>query len=679
MGASNPARMMAALAACAAAILGTGLGAEPPGGKKLLCGFEIAEMKPADSRRYRYWAGKAWTGKKEPPPGWRFTKNKDFHVSAGYKGDVTVYRSGSSRDYPICTLAYSTDSQGRHALRRRFAGKWEMNRWGRLLPKPHVTEPLRRGPNQLRGIPMFNSFGKFKRMFPRDWSGYARLLVDVRSTSAAASFSILLEDDDCEPYLDRIYKLPAGKWVTVVFDLADAKKQKMLDPAKMAGIMLAVEKVEGATEIQLDNLRLAPASGRSKFEFVEDKRPWRKPFLDAEPAEPVPVKIAAKPDHSPIKLEKPAIIEGLHTRMSYTRFSQLHHSLSAFDNRYMVLGGNLGGGKSALVSRDGGRTWTGIDGDRKATYLSSGAQGDRGVYLDDNCGLLGVTITTCAGGSKRSDLYFRALSFTGAKWERSGFHLVDVDVRHCPAQTTVLREQNGRIWAAWDHLNRHGTTVVRLKCSDDGGRTWRRPSESGFLDNQRTILGGGPVLAPYGEKGVAIFWRNPNYHLMWARTDDGKTWTKPTIALKKSAIKAAVRVSDKALYFSNAPGPRTRLVFIPAASAVVMRWDGKQWSEEPGPWKKAAGKIASPNLSVTGKRLCAAWCERGSKGDRVMMALRKANGSWSKPFEAACGEGQIENLVVPRISPPNFVPLAWSPKHHKWVKVLRVPVEKLGK
>jgi hypothetical protein len=667
--------MRAILAGCCLVVVLAG-GARA-GEEKLLCGFEIQEMKPKNSRRYKYWVGKAWTGGKQPPPGWRFEKKEDFHVPAGYRGDVTVYRSGSSRDYPRCTLAYSTESQGKHALRRRFAGKWEMIRWGRLLPKPHVTDPPRRGPNQLRGIGVFNSFGKFKRMFPRDWSGFKQLRVDVKSTKATARFAVLLEDDECEPLLDRVCDLPAGKWVTVVFDLAEAEKKKLLDPRRMAGIILGVEKVGGATDVLIDNLRLAAPAAKSKFPLARDRRPWRRPFLDAKPAEPEPVAIAAKPDRSPIKLEKPAVIEGLPTRMSYTRFSQIYHGLSAFDNRYMVLGGSLGGGKSALVSRDGGKTWTGIDGGKKATYLSSGAQADRGVYVDEICGLLGVTITTCAGGANRSDLYFRRLEFTGTGWKRSGFHLVDVDARHCPLTVTVLRRDDGRIWAAWDHQSRHGPIGLRVKCSDDDGRTWRRVDESPELRAERTTLGGGPALAPYGKKGVALFWRRRDYHLVWSRTEDGKTWSKPQLARRKSAVKTAVTLGGKEVFFSNAPGGRTRLAFIAAADAAVMRWDGAKWREEPGPWKKATGKVTSPNLTVIGERLCAAWCERGAKGDRVVLALRRADGSWGKPFEAAAGESKLENLVAPRVSPPNFVPLAWSPAHHRWVKVLRVPVEEL--
>jgi hypothetical protein len=498
--------------------------------EKLICGFEAEEMKPADDRRYKYWVGKAWTGAKDPPPGWRFEANKEYHVAAGYTGDVTVYRSGSSRDYPRLTLAGTADSQGSHALRRRFAGKVDfMANWGRLTMKPHVTEPARRDPIQLRNIMMYNSFGTFAKRFPRDWSGWDQLRVDVRSTEAEARFAVLLEDDDCEPHLDRVYRLPAGKWVTVAFDLAGAVEQKLLDPARMANLFLAVEKVEGPTEVQADNLRLSPRGAKSKFPLLEDKRPWREPFLDAAPAEPAPARVAAEPVRAPIEMAEPLVIDTSAIRLCYTRFSQLLHTLPAFDNRYMALGGSLGGGKSALVSTDGGRTWKGADGGDKATLLSRGHQTDRGVYVDDGGGLLGVTIMTCAGGSNRSDLYFRELKFTGSSWELKPFTLVDVDVRHCPATVSVLRTSDGRIWAVWDHLNRRGKTALRLKCSDDDGKSWRRPENSRFLDAEGTTLGGGPALAAFGAKGVAVFWRRGNYGLYWSHTEDGKSWSAPEL------------------------------------------------------------------------------------------------------------------------------------------------------
>lgn len=61
-----------------------------------------------------------------------------------------------------------------------------------------------------------------------------------------------------------------------------------------------------------------------------------------------------------------------------------------------------------------------------------------------------------------------------------------------------------------------------------------------------------------------------------------------------------------------------------------------------------------------------------------MLARRGPDGDWGNPFVVAKDE-PLENLVMPRSSPPNFVPLAWAPADGKarWVKKLRVPAEKL--
>lgn len=643
---------------------------------KLLCGFEIKEMRPPDTRRYKYFVGKAWTGKGDTPVGWRFNKATDYHITPDYAGNVTIYRTGSSRDYPRMKFHYATESQGKHALWRHFTAKGDyMSRWGKHLPKPHVIDPPRRGPSQLRAIVMFNTFGRFTKYFPRDWSGYDRLLVDVKSTKAAATFAILLEDDVCEPYLDRVYAIESGKWMTVAFDLAGAAKAKLLDPSKMANLFLAVEKIGGETNVLVDNVRLAEAGAKSKFEVLEDKRPWRKPYLDAKPGVPKPVSVAGQPDRTAIKLEPPTVIK-TSPRISRTRFSQLLNTLSAFDNRYMVLGGDFGG-KRALVTTDGGKTWKGIDGSEKPTFLSGGHQGDRGVYVGDHCGLLGVTINTCAGGSSRSDLYFRRLKFTGKGWALSPFHLVDVDVRHCPLRVRVLRQASGRIWAVWDHLNRHGKCVLRLKASDDDGASWYVPKGTEFFASERVPLAG-RALVPYAREGLAVLFRRPDYHLFWSYTEDGQTWSKPSLVAKKTNINAAVTCGETEVFFSNRPGGRMAMSYATADVIRLTRYDGKAWSEDKGPWKACTGKLASPNLSVINDQLCAAWCEQFEGKYRLQIALRGKDGAWKKPFTAAVEEKALTNLIMPRNAPPNFVPIAWATTDKTWVKTLRVPIEKLN-
>jgi hypothetical protein len=139
-----------------------------------------------------------------------------------------------------------------------------------------------------------------------------------------------------------------------------------------------------------------------------------------------------------------------------------------------------------------------------------------------------------------------------------------------------------------------------------------------------------------------------------------------------------VGVGGREVYFSSPVGPRMGLRFQDKEAVKVMRWAGEGWTVENGPWTGAAGKISAPNLTVMAGRLCAAWCERGGGGDRVLLAVREAGGGWGRPFQAAEEQPPLENLVVPRSSPPNFVPLAWAPANRKWVKVLRAPAARLG-
>ncbi|MFH1023787.1 MAG: hypothetical protein V1809_10425, partial [Planctomycetota bacterium] len=60
----------------------------------------------------------------------------------------------------------------------------------------------------------------------------------------------------------------------------------------------------------------------------------------------------------------------------------------------------------------------------------------------------------------------------------------------------------------------------------------------------------------------------------------------------------------------------------------------------------------------------------------IRLSKRKPDGIWTAPFQVVEESEALENLVMPRSSPPNFIPLAWSPVSGKWVKTLRVPDEK---
>ena len=175
--------------------------------EKLLMSFEPAEMKELVQRVRARWAAV------RPVEG---ARGFQFKVSYGLwytcrRGDAT---------------------QGDHAL---IAAKGPTDlwaRWGKYFPKPHVRTPRRRDPTHLRSGHLFKTFGFFARAFPADWSGYDRLLLDVKSTAAAVDFAVLLEDDRTVLPLGRVFAVPAGKWVTVSFDLARAASEKRLNPAR---------------------------------------------------------------------------------------------------------------------------------------------------------------------------------------------------------------------------------------------------------------------------------------------------------------------------------------------------------------------------------------------------------------------------------------------------------------
>lgn len=107
---------------------GSSLQGEQPE-ERLLCGFEIGEMRPPDTNTRQYFVGKEWTSGKEPPPGWRFRKATEYRLDPGYRGHVTIYQTGSSRDYAGRKLFYTEDSQGRYSLCRRLAGKVDFMSW----------------------------------------------------------------------------------------------------------------------------------------------------------------------------------------------------------------------------------------------------------------------------------------------------------------------------------------------------------------------------------------------------------------------------------------------------------------------------------------------------------------------------------------------------------------------
>ncbi len=107
------------------------------------------------------------------------------------------------------------------------------------LPRIPVIRLYKSTPQANLRLPeLLNTSGWFDWVFPRDWSGYDLLRVDVLLDRPGADRLMLeVEDDLIEPPVSITYKAPPmGKWVTLEMDLAQAARRRGLDIRRMNNI-----------------------------------------------------------------------------------------------------------------------------------------------------------------------------------------------------------------------------------------------------------------------------------------------------------------------------------------------------------------------------------------------------------------------------------------------------------
>src|SRR5262249_4394587 len=156
--------------------------------------------------------------------------------------------------------------------------------------------------------------GIFRRIFPVDWSAYDLLRFDVRCEEGVHTVRVTLEDEEIAPPFVRNIKAPSGKWATVEIDLREAERVRRLDLTTMATLSVAIVGSEApldkpATGL-MDNLRLCKKSVAATLPVVRDTSSLELPAYYKASSKPVPEKMPAlKPDRSPLKLEKPFVIE----------------------------------------------------------------------------------------------------------------------------------------------------------------------------------------------------------------------------------------------------------------------------------------------------------------------------------------------------------------------------------
>jgi len=542
----------------------------------------------------------------------------------------------------------------------------------------------------------FCTAGWFRDVLPADWSAYDRLRLDVKSTESEFEFFVGLEDEECEPPVERRFAVEAGEWTTVELDLKELAAARGLDLTKMVNLWLFPLRNTGCSEVRIDNIRLARADAPTALRVVRDTGPMTIPtppekILKAEP-------VAAVPDRSPVLQEKPAVLDVARLNKDWSKvfWSENHFRVSrrgiaAFDNNHIALCCWTHGLNAALHNddkmyqsliwtTDGGKTWRGPEGVDRPRYLRQhgSASGIETAGPD-------MLFVSAAGddhfnagprGLPTARLRFRAARFTGRGWTLTPDVLVSRDPRRSWGTPTAVRLKSGRIWAAWYYETRMGIGVlqVQAKHSDDGGKQWHswRPGKTGALTPPLNRPYGAlrPWLVPYGEH-VACFWED-----RWSAFD-GRVWSPPGAAGKPR--------KHRYNSFATTGGPQGELFAYATdfgAKGLALRWDGKQWVRE-----KVPGITCAPGLlTVAGGRLVliapdrpVQW-KRKTYASKLLMSIRNKDGTWTDARAIVTEPAGIKNVAVPAESPPNFVPVAWTgPPGQKWVKVLSVPLPETRK
>jgi hypothetical protein len=540
--------------------------------------------------------------------------------------------------------------------------------------------------------------GIFRRIFPVDWSAYDLLRFDVRCEEGVHTIRVTLEDEEIAPPLVRNIKAPAGKWATVEVDLREAERVRRLDLKTMATLTVAIVGSEApldkpATGL-MDNLRLCKKSVAATLPVVRDTTSLELPAYYKSSSKPVPEKMPAlKPDRSPLKIEKPFVIEtGQLANVSYMGWA------AAYDNQNLLVGFSGSKDGFALQSNNGGKSWRGLDGGPKPAvmplpYLDH--QNARGDVVGQRADVLLLADMGCNGMVMASPrLWARKLSFTDKGWVLTPDPvLVDCDLRHCNSNQSIVRSSDGRLWAAYGLVGRLGTNCINVRYSDDDGATWKSSREGtsgvipGTIHPEKEGVGFGrytfeePCLVPFGP-AVACIWEEwgPNsINLKWAKFD-GTKW---------SAIEEIAQMGKGSTVFNR---PHIHAVSIDGKE-IFMASGFREgiYHHRDGRWQKEPVKVPfGTRLSLAGGKTVMAFAVRSENADRkkgpmvIQTWQRRSDGEWSDARELAREEIPISvmqglnelrpGLVVQTYSPPNFVPIAWSCDGQKWIKYLRVPV-----
>jgi len=534
--------------------------------------------------------------------------------------------------------------------------------------------------------------------FGTDWSAYSRLWFDVKSSDDTAVIELHMEDS-MTPYpyaVKRSYRIPAGTWVTCEYNLDSAKALHLLNSSGAVSLAVLVKKIGGSTKLYIDNFRLAPATGVTPaYTLVSDATPWPQlpepPDNNGGTTRPTPLTpLSVLRDTSTLADNEPVkTIVGTTTGWN-DAMKHDYRGMNAYDNtRLEMITGNPP--LSFRASADACDTWRNVD--LRAPGVTDGSDAEtytRFASASTSCRKQGTTayesevlcayMLQCSGQPSPSDLWFRRFTFDGTNWTMGPKIVMDQDIRYCPTPK-IMRSANGRIWAVWDHFTRYNNETVAAKFSDDNGLTWQHGGNNGKINSAGCTGMVYPDIADYGNDGAAIAWyhitqtkavyfscfqqpvfdamyadylaQSPSDKTPWDRFTTGSAWSTPVALPVGTDLKSMVGTPNGKVYLA---------VEIPDA---VLEWDGANFTTSLDGVSGMLTRIKNTNnlmlFTVVGG---------------TSIEYRTFNGtSWSTATPVATEASAIKTLCVPRVSPVNFVPIAWSYTTDPYnIRTLRVKV-----
>ena len=635
---------------------------------------------------------------------------------AGTEGDWALFVSAGVDKAPDLKKTPGFSSYSKQARsympwesRYPFDASLKPGRLANLLPGLEFTRAIDRWGRRLESgshhklVMLYTGYASYftytPEAFPRDWTGFSSLRLDVRPEKAALTFRVAIEDDKISPPLEKRFVVPGGKWSTLEIDLDGAVAKRSLSLAGMVNFWTHWEETAAPTRIYIDNIRLSKKGVKASHPVIRggDKCP--------RPVAELPVAAKVKPVRDRLTLGEPLSMEMKEVPAGGDAFwtgyggGSPYLRLWAYDNQRMVLGNN---GRRFYCTVDGGKTWKPLGKDGWLAMPAGGPADPRATSVMDPEG--NILFTGAYGpciyhaSPALDSLYARKLIITSDGWKPSPFYVIPSETRSCSSGRRVVRLPSGRLWLAY-RVHRRQVPVKRARkqgsihavYSDDGGKTWRGAGVKGELTGTLadTLLGGQDTgeypdlawkrfcdplsLTPYGDHVAATWNENarPMRGMYWS-CFDGVAWSAPAKVESKLAGFNSIPPKDKR--YSTVTLGKDR-IFISTDKGVIV-WDGQKWADEVG---------APPKVLLTvsgGKLFGVSWDEK-----TLRFWKRLGAGQWKSRELFTTKDKKIFLVAMPPTSPPNFVPVAWCCKNWKsWyskdripgpdtVNILRVPVD----